>query len=377
MTEIVTASRPADFLTLVPRLVGFQPVESIVLVVFTGTRSSAAMRFDLPGTGEAAVLDGIARHLIGMLCRVEGVDGLVPVVYTSAPVAAAPVLLVDLLARHAAAAGLDVKDAFCVGGDAWARLPGGVRRPLAELGPHHPALLDPEAELRLPRLPQEAMERFAATVAAWRTRPAGPGGTVHGFQPGAGVGQGAFRRGPSFLQRAAGGLDTGALLEGMLLEHDEAEETCPCLAALAAFAEVPELAEHLLLHLAWGPRFGERVRRCRLEHAGDDPLVAAALTGGEMTRPAIPRIDAALRAVRVGLGHLAPPDRGPLAACAAWFHWALGRGSLAAAFLDSAPATDSPLGLLVEAKLRRGELPEWAFRAEPGLSVEQQVRRIA
>ncbi|HEV7623132.1 MAG TPA: DUF4192 family protein, partial [Amnibacterium sp.] len=59
MTEIVKAARPVDFLRLVPRLVGFRPIESVVLVAFTGKRTQAAMRFDLPDTDDPVVLDAI------------------------------------------------------------------------------------------------------------------------------------------------------------------------------------------------------------------------------------------------------------------------------------------------------------------------------
>jgi hypothetical protein len=375
MTEIVKAAGPVDLLRLVPRLVGFRPAESLVLVAFTGTRTESALRVDLPPTTDPAVLDGVARHLIGVLCRVEGVDGLVPVVYTAAPFSAAPARLVRLLVQHAGAAGLSVKDAFCVAGNGWGRVPGGARRPLADLGPDHPELLDPATELRIPDRGPAARAAFAADLAAWRTRPAGPGASVHGFRPGAGGT--AFRRSDPFLVRAAGGLDCGRLIEGALTPHDDDGAPCPCLAALAAFADVPDLAEHLLLSIGWGPAFGERVRAARLEH-DDDLLAEAALVGGEVERPSVARIEAGIRAVRAALALLEPRDRAPLAACAAWLHWALGRGSLASGFVDLALDVDprQPLALLLAAKLRRGELPEWAFRAEPGLSIEQQVRGI-
>jgi hypothetical protein len=379
MTEIVTAAGPADLLKLVPRLVGFKPAESLVLVAFTGRRTGAAMRFDLPATDDPHVLDGIAAHLVGMLCRVEGVDGLVPVVYTAASLATAPVVLLDLLAAHADAAGLTVKDALCVAGDGWARMPDGAPHPLSELGPDSPDLLDPAAELRLPEVSDAARTRFAEQLAAWRTREAGPGGSIHGFRPGAGLAGRSFSRGEPFVLRAAFGLDAGALLEGMLAEHTAGDDPCPCLAALAAFAEVPDLAGHLLLHIAWGPAFGERVRRSWLERDEEDAEAEAALNGGEVARPSVPRIEAGIRAVKAAMAHLGPDARGPLAACAAWLEWALGRGSLAGAFLDTALALKEPsaFALVLGLRLQRGVLPEWAFREQPGLSIEEQLRRIA
>ncbi|HEV7624235.1 MAG TPA: DUF4192 family protein, partial [Amnibacterium sp.] len=315
---------------------------------------------------------------LGMLCRVEQVDGLIPVIYTGAPVAAVPGLLVDLLALHAHAAGLTVKDAFCVGENGWGHVPGGTLHPLAELGPDHPDLLDPAAELHIPEVPPEARARFGELLAAWRTRSGGPGGSVHGFRPADRGGASAFRRSGSFLLRAAAGLDTGPLLEGMLAAH-VGEDPCPCLAALAAFAEVPDLAEHLLLHIAWGPAFGERVRRSWLERDEDDLLAEAALGGGEVERPSVERIEAGLRAVRAALAHLEPNDRAPLAVCAAWFEWALGRGSIAGGFVDLALAAEPghPFGRLLAAELSRGKLPEWAFNAEPRMSLAEQLRRMA
>jgi hypothetical protein len=379
MTEIVRAARPVDLLRLVPRLVGFAPAESLVLVAFSGRRTGSAMRVDLPGTDDPAALDAIARHLVGLLCRVDGVDGLIPVVYTAAPFAAAPDRLVQLLERHAAAAGIVVKEAFCVGGDGWGHVPGGARRPLAELGPGAPDLLDPAAELRIPDAGPAARAAFREALAAWRTRAAGPGGAVHGYRPGAGLEGVAFRRDAPFLVRAVLGLDTGPLIEGMLSPHADGGDPCPCLAALAAFADVPGLAEHLLLAIAWGPAFGERVRASWLEHDEHDAVAEAALAGGEVDRPDVARIEAGLLAVRAALAHLEPADRAPLAACAAWLHWALGRGSLAAGFVDLSLGAEPhhPLALHLAARLRRGELPEWAYRAQPGLSLEQQVRRMA
>lgn len=377
MTEIVKVSGPADLLRLVPRLVGFRPAESLVLVAFTGRRTGAAMRFDLPATGDPRVLDRIAGHLVGMLCRVEGVDGMVPVVYTAAPLESVPVVLFDLLAAHADAAGLAVKDALCVAGDGWARVPGGPLRPLSELGPDAADLLDPAVELRLPAVSEAARARFAEQLTAWRTRAAGPGGDVHGFRPGAGL-TGAPRDEP-FVLRAALGLDTTALLEGMLTEHPLGDEPCPCLAALAAFAEVPDLANHLLLHIGWGPAFGDRVRGSWLERDEEDPDAEAALNGGEVERPVVPRIEAGIRAVKAAMAHLEPDRRGPLAACAAWLEWALGRGSLAGGFVDLALAAAEPSAFAVVLGLRLGHgvLPEWAFRERPGLSIEEQLRRIA
>jgi hypothetical protein len=187
-------------------------------------------------------------------------------------------------------------------------MPDGAPHPLSELGPDSPDLLDPAAELRLPEVSDAARTRFAEQLAAWRTREAGPGGSIHGFRPGAGLAGRSFSRGEPFVLRAAFGLN-----------------------------------------------------------------------GGEVARPSVPRIEAGIRAVKAAMAHLEPDARGPLAACAAWLEWALGRGSLAGAFLDTALALKEPsaFALVLGLRLQRGVLPEWAFREQPGLSIEEQLRRIA
>ena len=380
--RIVKVDGPAALLNLVPRLVGFRPAESLVLVAFAGKRSGSAMRFDLPATADPERLDALAGHLVGMLCRVEGVDGFVPVVYTDAGYEDAAVEVVAFLAVHAKSAGLQVKDALCVASDGWGRIPGGERRSLAELRTDEHELVDPAAEVRLPEVSDAARAAFDGLLTAWRTRSAGPGGRIHGFEPAAGLRGAAFGIGAvPFVDRAEIGLDTARLLEGMLTDHEgrHPDDPCPCLAALAAFAEVPALADHLLVHLAWGRRLGERARRAWLERDEDDALASAALGGGEVDRPSVPRIEAALRAIRLALAHLQPADRAPLLGCAAWLEWALGRGSIAGAFVDLALAADpsDTFAAWLGIRLQRGELPEWAFRASPGLSLEAQLRRIA
>ena len=49
MTTIVKAANAAQFLSLVPKMLGYRPTRSVVLIPFAGARSIGAMRFDLPG----------------------------------------------------------------------------------------------------------------------------------------------------------------------------------------------------------------------------------------------------------------------------------------------------------------------------------------
>src|SRR6188768_2730126 len=82
MTTIVKAANAAEFLTLVPRLLGFHATRSLVLVPFSGTRTLGAMRVDLPDGSTGADVDCAASTLIGMVCKVSAADAVALVAYT-------------------------------------------------------------------------------------------------------------------------------------------------------------------------------------------------------------------------------------------------------------------------------------------------------
>ncbi|MDQ1531016.1 MAG: hypothetical protein QOE37_1121 [Microbacteriaceae bacterium] len=380
--RIVRTPDAASFLGLVPTLVGMQPEESLVLVVFRGKRTCGALRLDLPHLHGDVALKRFTNTVTGMVCRVQDADGLVPIVYTRAPFRAAPRALLRRVATRARTAGLDVKDVLIVARDAWASLldpdapPGG--RPLAQITPTvldgEPALLDAAAELRLPAVTVRDVGTFAGHVARWEGSADGVGAPVHGFDPSAGLRGRAFGRAAvpakPFLERVVDGLDVGPVLEGMLESH-EGPGPCPCLALLAVMARAPVLRDLAMLQFAWGPEFGAHVRDRTLlepsEPLGVDEPVTLAFRGGDMPRPDQHRIGAALATVKLALAHVPLEERAPLSAMAGWLHWALGHGSIASAFADRAAAVDPgyPFARLLRAMLASATLPEWAFREEP------------
>src|SRR5206468_3124532 len=91
-------------------------------VVFHGSRTMGALRLDLPGPDAHQDLAG---HAIGTVCRLDGADGVVPVVYADEPFAEAldraRTLLDDLLTAGRRA-GLTVKDVLCVAADGYGSL---------------------------------------------------------------------------------------------------------------------------------------------------------------------------------------------------------------------------------------------------------------
>ena len=71
MTTIVKAAGAAEFLSLIPRMLGYVPSRSLVMVPFAGSRSVGAMRFDLPADDPESV-DRVAATVIGTLVPPSG-----------------------------------------------------------------------------------------------------------------------------------------------------------------------------------------------------------------------------------------------------------------------------------------------------------------
>ena len=139
MTTIVKAANAAQFLSLVPKMLGYRPTRSVVLIPFAGSRSIGAMRFDLPGSSDTDEIDRVAATLIGMVCRCRS-HAVAAVAYTDAAFGDGGMPhrdLIKALERRADACGIRMTDALCVATDAGApistRMPD-AGRPLDELG---------------------------------------------------------------------------------------------------------------------------------------------------------------------------------------------------------------------------------------------------
>ena len=119
---VVKAADAAQFLSFLPRMLGYRPRRSLVVVPFDGNRSLGVMRFDLPDD-DPDVVDPIAATVVGMVCRLPAADAVAAVAYADAafhdegrmPHRA----LLEALDRRAHACGLRVTDLLTVGSDAW------------------------------------------------------------------------------------------------------------------------------------------------------------------------------------------------------------------------------------------------------------------
>lgn len=119
---VVKAADAAQFLSVVPRMLGYHPTRSLVVIPFHGARSLGAMRFDLPD-GDAESVDRVAATVTGMACRLPEADAVAAIGYTDAAFHESGRMphrdLFVALERRADACGLRVTDLLCVAADAW------------------------------------------------------------------------------------------------------------------------------------------------------------------------------------------------------------------------------------------------------------------
>ncbi|KQO99550.1 hypothetical protein ASF30_06410 [Leifsonia sp. Leaf264] len=373
---MITADAGHDFLALLPRLTGYQPRNSVVMVAFRGTRTCGAIRFDLPGAAPLAVLRRFATSMIGMLCKIPEVDAVVPVAYTDecfgATDAVPQALFMDVLVHRAEISGFHVRDSLCVAADGWASYldpelpPGG--RPLGDIeGSAVNALADREGmevrgdvggDTELPVVDLARSEGVAQRLRRLRDEPASGGPVAAGAYELADLAL------PEFLE--------------YLLAHRPDSLSPEIIASALWVLERPVFRDIAILQWAFGREIGLQALDDQLRWTGAATIEETGtglLLWGEGPRPDPDRIDAAMALL------------GQLAACAplsarvapltmlAWLCWALGQSSRAAVFITAALAIDPDYGLasLIRAMIDGGRLPEWAF--EVPIVDESTVRR--
>jgi hypothetical protein len=379
MTSIVTAADAAEFLSMVPHLLGFTPTRSVVLIPFHGGRSIGGMRVDLPP--DDADAGAFAATALGLACRVSLVDAVVAIVYCDDPlddgVPRRP--LAEALERAAHRTGLRMIDLLCVGPEAWAsyRDPGGVR-PLSTLpappadargaGALHP---DQSAGAELP--PSDLAERervgraliqLDRAMAVVTGRPGPSGGDLdERVDPAALTAVCALDDVPEFFDRAVATEPAGAE------PYD--------LAALIWCLARPALRDIGLTAWIDGVEAGDAALEAQLrwEDGAEFPASLAERMMGEGERPDAERLGVALEVTRRAAS-LAPRAARPgaLSVCA-WLSWALGRSTHAERYGVMACEIDPEHGLsrIVLSMVQAGHLPDWAFR--PGGSPRTRTAR--
>lgn len=380
---VVRAADAADLLRYLPALAGVPVDDSLVLVLFRGTRTGGALRFDLPHGLLPDQMQRWASTAVGTACRLDGITGVVAVVVTPetfAPSGRPPGTdLLRAVARRARLAGLEVRGELCLAADGWGSLrdpdlPRGGRS-LAEVEPVRIEGVPAPRTLPAPgTASRAAQDRLVEQLEAWWLLPQGPGGTLHGVRldaPGAAFGV-ADDRVPA-MERYRYGDDREQLtelIERMLDPHDDpADAPCPCRALLVALAGRPGLPAVVVLQLAFGQTFGDRIWAAASGGGSGVPeidLIRGALVG-DHRRPDADRLRLAIEAVSAAEALCPQHERAGVVGMLAWMHWACGGGSVAAALADRALGEDpeQELALHVRVLTDGGRLPAWAFSEDP------------
>jgi hypothetical protein len=372
MTTIIRAADAAEFLTLVPHLLGFVPSRSVVLIPFSAGRSAGGMRFDLPP--ESADPGAFAATALGLACRVSQVDAVAAVVYCDDPIADdiphRP--LADALERAAHRSGLDVLDLLCVGPASWARYLGDAHpaggHPLTEL-PAPPAAA---ASAVAPHPDHLAGARLPAADLAERER---VGRALRELERALAVVTGAptpvdgDRIDPRAFS-AVCALDDLPLFFEVVVRGDADPADEFELAALVWCLARPALRDIGVTAWIDGVDAGDDAldAQLRWEDGEAYPAAIAERMMGEGRRPDAGRLAAALEACRRAAS-VAPRDErcGALSVCA-WLSWALGRSSHAEHYALTACGIDPEHGLsrIVLSMVHAGHLPDWAFHPTEG-----------
>ena len=390
---IVKAQKAQDFLALVPQLLGFAPEASAVLVAFRGNRTCGALRFNLPDDGAPhKVYKRIATTLAGMLCKIPGVDAVVPVIYSTDSFGDTPGIpgeqFAEILNRRLELSGFLLRDSLCVAADAWG----------SYLDPDCPAGGNPLSDITESPI-------FEAVNHESGTETPRPLGTLQNGADPIGVNLASkerlariYRRYRHLLARAENApelfptlgfvLDPVAIAEAALTwPNPPTEEDA---AALLVLVQGPPNRDQIMVQFAFGRDEGVRAhemnhRYARLQDETGrslDDLVTEELKIGEPTaihasdvmlglqgeRPDLERIRVAITLLRTVVA-MAPRSAKPAPLCMlAWLSWALGSGSVAGFFVDQALAIDSQysMAILLDLLLKSGHLPEWAFAVPRG-----------
>ena len=377
MTTIIRAEAAHDFLALVPALAGFHPERSLLCVAFSGNRTAGVLRYDLPRRARDRA--PLAATIVGTLCRMRGVDAVVPIVYTEARFGTGRGMpqrtLLGMLTARAEEAGFLVRDALCRAADGW----GSLLDPTTPATGHPLALIDGSPVTRLAGDLREVATSPSASAALPAAEPEVADRIAEALDQLAGEGREVA------LRRLGENGDPVTLVEA-LLRRDEVHPPLR-LAWFLHLASIPAMRDAMMLQVGFGALIGaaahddaiDTSERAAAHQETIDELVvresAAGATGevSEMLsrlmigqsqlRPDVRRVERALAVLRRTIANAPPSHRiGPLC-IAAWLSWSLGRGSAAGAFIDRAVEIDpghSMAGLLA-ALIGSGTLPEWAF----------------
>ncbi|GAB3123812.1 DUF4192 domain-containing protein [Glaciibacter psychrotolerans] len=391
-STLITITNACDFLALVPQLLGFVPENSVALVAFRGNRTCGAMRFNLPEPGAPhAVLKRIATTLIGTVCKIPGVQGVIPVVYTDALVAETAELphqhFIDTLIERARFSGFSVRDALCVGTDAWGEY----------FDPERPERTHPLSEITASSVHTSLPVEAARELASLRSGAELPSVSRTAREQCARAARRVLGRAHAEIAQADFAGPFGAVLDpvGLVEAARNWNTDSPPMtdaATLLVVSQRPAQRDQMMLQFGFGHAAGVTIHESNVHYelvqrdtglsldeiveaeyraaatnpTANDTTGSTLILGQSRVRPDVGQVDHAIALLKTVVA-LAPRSLRPAPLCMlAWLSWALGRGSIGGMFVDQALAIDPHYSMaqLLDQLFGTGALPEWAF-AEP------------
>lgn len=339
----------------------------MVLLPFHGTRTSGAMRLDLP---RDIPLDEYADSAVGLVSQVEGTDAVAVVVYTDEP--AQPTrdglvlplaVAVDEVLGCAEDAGLRIIDALCVLPDGWSSYLADepAIHPLNEIAdsPDVPGIGDVTGDQLsgavLPPADLAEKERVGQALRVLTRLLDEERGITGDENP--------------FAVAALLTLDDIPVFFEAVLRTPE-DPPPFATAALLWCLHRPLLRDVAIAQWAGDLQTGRRTLEAQLAFSSSGRMVPDDIGEvflGRGVRPDPDRLGIALSVVRTAAARAPRLFRPAPLTAAAWLSWALGRSSHAGRYLEKVQEIDPQYGLaaLLGTMIDAAMLPEWAFRRRP------------
>jgi hypothetical protein len=358
MTSSVKAKRPADFLIALPRVMGYTPVNSIVVQTFQNRQTAASLRVDLPPEDSRANPRLVADAIIRLISRVPGVDAVLIAVYTDEAWTAEDrpprPQLVEAIVTRMASAGLGIVDALCCSGRVWASYLDAERGRFDE---NEKTRIDAELDgVGAPR-DVEARAQGAPPIDE-----ASSAQRDELSRASAAIMHDAGERERLWEWSAAHVLWTDAI------ESTPSDIPPEAVAAMLWSIRDKGVRDCVLMLMAWGDDAGDRAAAdtamLRRGAAVPDGSILETFVGEGRRCPDGLRIEGAVRLLRhlISLAPL-PWQLAPFTMLA-WFEWARGQGSSAGDYLEQALAIGPgyELARLFEQLISTGRVPDWVGR---------------
>jgi hypothetical protein len=370
MSTVIHATESAELLGLVPALAGFTPRQSLVMLPFQGTRTSGAMRMDLPDPQIDA--DEFAEVALRALLQVSGVDAVAVVVYTGETPQSIPdgvllprLTLIEALLEVAVDAGLRIVDALCVTPQGWGDYLADdpIVRRLEEIpdAPHIAGIGDVSGDqLSGAELPSSNLVERERVGRALRELEA----LLERHRLGSGRITSADS--PYAVSTACMLLDDLPAFAEELLDAPAGDDAYDC-AALLWCLNRPVLRDAILVQWATDLEAGERALDAQLAFSGageDLPDAVGEVFLGRGPRPDPDRLGCALQLVRSAAARAPREAQVGALTAAAWLAWALGHSSHAGTYIDRALEIEPghSMASLISTMLSAALLPEWALQ---------------